>query len=112
MPRQELAAFCKRWQISELALFGSVLRDDFGPESDIDVLVSYLPEARARASWMVTMEEELSQLLGRKADLVSRRGIERSRNYIRRRAILDSAEVIYRQRDEDAFLHWTKERVT
>ncbi len=98
VPRQELADFCKRWQISELALFGSVLRDDFGPESDVDVLVSYLPEAQHGLLEMVTMEEELSQLLGRKADLVSRRGIERSRNYIRRRAILDSAEVIYAAR--------------
>jgi len=95
MPSDELTAFGKRWQISELALFGSVLRDDFGPESDIDVLVSFLPEAEHGLFDMVNMEEELSQLLGRKVDLVSRRGIERSRNYIRRRAILDSAEVIY-----------------
>ncbi|MCY4113779.1 MAG: nucleotidyltransferase family protein [Chloroflexi bacterium] len=98
MPSEELAAFCEHWQISELALFGSVLRDDFGPESDIDVLVSFLPEAEHGLFDMVNMEEELSQLLGRKVDLVSRRGIERSRNYIRRRAILDSAEVIYATR--------------
>ena len=95
MPAQELAAFCERWLISELALFGSVLRDDFGPESDVDVLVSFLPAAEHGLLDMVRMEEELSQLLGRKVDLVNRRGIERSRNYIRRRAILDSAEVIY-----------------
>ena len=93
--QDELAAFCKRWQIAELALFGSVLRDDFGPESDIDVLVSFLPEAKHGLLDLVAMEEELGRLLGRKVDLVSRRGIERSRNYIRRRAILDSAEVIY-----------------
>ena len=95
LPRQDLAAFCKRWQIAELALFGSVLRDDFGPESDIDVLVSFLPEAKHGLLDLVAMEEELGRLLGRKVDLVSRRGIERSRNYIRRRAILDSAKVIY-----------------
>ena len=95
MPSAELAAFCERWQIAESALFGSVLRDDFGPESDIDVLVSFLPDAEHGLFDMVNMEEELGQLLGRKMDLVSRRGIERSRNYIRRRAILDSAEVIY-----------------
>ena len=76
MPSQELAAFCKRRQISELALFGSVLRDDFGPESDIDVLVSFLEEAEHGLFDMIDMEEELSQLLGRKVDLVSRRGIE------------------------------------
>ena len=95
MPSEELAAFCKRWQISELALFGSVLRDDFGPDSDVDVLVRFLPEAEHGLFEMVAMEEELSQLLGRKADLVSRRAVEQSRNYIRRRAILGSAEVIY-----------------
>ena len=95
MPSQEIAAFCERWQITELALFGSVLRDDFGPQSDIDVLVSFLPEAKHGLLDLVAMEEELGRLLGRKVDLVSRRGIERSRNYIRRRAILDSAEVIY-----------------
>ncbi len=80
---QELDAFCKRWQVSELALFGSVLRDDFGPDSDVDVLVRFLPEAQHGLFEMVTMEEELSQLLGRKVDLVSRR------------AVLESAEVIY-----------------
>ena len=95
MPSEELTAFCKRWHISELALFGSVLRDDFGPESDVDVLVSFLPEAEHGLFEMVNMKEELGQLLGRKVDLVSRRGIERSRTYIRRRAILDSAEVVY-----------------
>ena len=72
-----------------------MLRDDFGPESDIDVLVSFLPEAEHGLLDLVAMEEELGRLHGRKVDLVSRRGIERSRNYIRRRAILDSAEVIY-----------------
>ena len=95
MPSEELAAFCKRWQISELALFGSVLRDDFGPESDVDVLISFLPEAEHGLFEMVNMEEELGQVLGRKVDLVSRRGIERSRNYIRRRATLELAQVIY-----------------
>jgi len=95
MPARELAAFCERWQISELALFGSVLRDDFGPESDVDVLVSFLLAAEHGLFELVDMEEELGQLLGRKVDLVDRRAVERSRNYIRRRAILDSAEVIY-----------------
>ncbi len=95
MPAQGLAAFCERWQISELALFGSVLRNDFGPDSDVDLLVSFLPEAEHGLFDMVDMEEELGQLLGRKVDLVDRRAVERSRNYIRRRAILDSAKVIY-----------------
>ena len=98
MPSEKLAGYCKRWHIKELALFGSVLRDDFGPESDIDVLVSFLPEAEHGLFDMVNMEEELGQWLGRKVDLVSRRAVEQSRNYIRRRAVLESAEVIYAAR--------------
>lgn len=95
LPQVGLAAFCRRWRIAELALFGSVLRDDFGPESDIDVLVSFLPEAEHGFFELLDMEEELGQLLGRKVDLVDRRAVERSRNYIRRRAVLESAETIY-----------------
>jgi len=87
--------FCRRWKVTELALFGSVLRDDFGPESDIDILVRFAPDAGTTLFDMVNMEDELSAMFGRNVDLVSRRGIEESRNDIRRRAILDSAEVIY-----------------
>ena len=95
IPREEVETFCRHWQIVELAFFGSVLRDDFGPDSDVDVLVRFNPETRHTLFDMVTMEEELKRILGRKVDLVSRRGIEMSRNYIRRKAILGSAEVIY-----------------
>ena len=95
MPSHELAAFCKRWQISELALFGSVLRDDFGPDSDIDVLVRFHPTATPTLLDLVRMENELSRLLGRKADLVEYAAVEASRNYIRRKAVLQSAETIY-----------------
>lgn len=95
MPSEELAAFCKRWQIAELALFGSVLRDDFRPESDIDVLVRFRPIATPTLLDLVRMENELSRLLGRKADLVEYAAVEASRNYIRRKAVLQSAETIY-----------------
>ncbi|RIK41256.1 MAG: nucleotidyltransferase [Chloroflexi bacterium] len=95
IPREQLAAFCHRWQISEVALFGSVLRDDFGSNSDIDVLVRFQPQARHTLFDMVRMQDELQSILGRKVDLVSRRGIEMSRNYLRKRAILESAEVVY-----------------
>lgn len=95
IPKEEVAAFCRRWQIKELALFGSALRDDFRPDSDVDVLVQFDPEARHTLFDMVFMQEELQRIFGREVDLVSRRGIETSRNYIRRRAILESAEVIY-----------------
>lgn len=90
-----IAKFCQRWKISELAVFGSVLRDDFSPESDVDILVSFAEEADWSLLDHVAMEEELSQLVGRKVDLVSRRGIEHSRNWIRKNAILSGAEQIY-----------------
>lgn len=95
IPREQLATFCHRWQISEVALFGSVLRDDFGPNSDIDVLVRFQPQARPTLFDMVRMQDELQDILGRKVDLVSRRGIEMSRNYLRKKAILEAAEVVY-----------------
>jgi uncharacterized protein len=95
IPREEVGAFCRRWQIKELSLFGSVLRDDFGPDSDVDVLVRFDPEARRTLFDLARMQDELQQILGRNVDLVSRRGIEMSRNYLRRSAILKSAEVVY-----------------
>lgn len=95
IPQEQVAAFCLRWQIAEMAFFGSVLRDDFRPDSDIDVLVRFAPEARHTLFDMVHMQDELQYILGRKVDLVSRRGIEGSRNFIRKKTILESAEVIY-----------------
>ena len=93
--REEIAAFCERWQVTQLAIFGSALREDFGPESDIDLLVSFEEGARHTLFDMVRMEEELKDIFGRKVDLISRRGIERSPNYLRRKAILESAELLY-----------------
>ena len=95
IPREKIAEFCERWKITELALFGSVLRDDFRPDSDVDVLVTFAPEAEWSLFDHVTMEEELSSILGRKVDLISRRAIERSGNWIRRKAILEAAEPFY-----------------
>lgn len=91
----EIAEFCRRWRIRELAVFGSATRADFGPHSDIDLLATFAPDA----SWSLLdhqeMREELMGLLGRDVDLLTRRSVERSDNWIRRRAILDSAEVLY-----------------
>ena len=95
IPTEGIAAFCERWQVTEMALFGSVLRDDFGPDSDIDVLVAFKDSARHTLFDMVRMEEELKSILGREVDLTERVGIERSRNHLRRKAILQSAETIY-----------------
>jgi uncharacterized protein len=95
---EKIAVFCQRWQITELAFFGSVLRDDFRPDSDIDVLVTFAPEVEWSLFDHMAMEEELSSLLGRKVDLVSRHAIERSSNWIRRQAILETAEPFYAAR--------------
>ena len=92
---KKVAAFCQRWKIVELSLFGSVLRDDFRPDSDVDVLVTFAPEADWSLFDHMAMEEELSAAVGRKVDLLSRRAIERSANWIRRQAILESAEPFY-----------------
>ena len=95
IPSERIAAFCERWQVTELALFGSVLRDDFGPDSDIDVLATFREEARHSLFDLVRMERELGSILERDVDLVERADIERSPNYLRRRAILESPETIY-----------------
>ncbi len=92
IPTQELREFCRRWKITEFSFFGSVLRDDFGPDSDLDVLVDFAPEAEWSLLDHVTMEEELAGILARKVDLVTRRAVQRSHNPIRRNAILESAE--------------------
>jgi hypothetical protein len=95
LPDAKPGEFCRKWKIAEFALFGSVLREDFQPGSDIDVLVSFQPHARWSLLDVVEMQDELETMLGRKVDLVERRAIERSENYIRRRYILNSAEPVY-----------------
>ena len=92
---EQLAEFCRRWKVAELALFDSALRSDFTPASDVDLLVTFEPEADWSLLDHVAMEDELSAMLGRKVDLVSRRAIERSSNWIRRKAILETAEPLY-----------------
>jgi len=95
LPYYQIVAFCQRWRITELAIFGSILREDFGPESDIDILVTFAPEVQWSLLDYVEMQDELQTILGRSVDLLSRKSIEGSPNYLRRQAILDAAEVIY-----------------
>jgi uncharacterized protein len=95
LPAERIADFCRQWKISELALFGSVLRDDFRPDSDVDVLVSFSEGTRWSLFDMVRMEEQLEAVVGRKVDLVERRAVELRENYVRRRHILETAEPIY-----------------
>jgi predicted nucleotidyltransferase len=92
---QRIAEFCRRWRIREMALFGSVLREDFRPDSDVDVLVTFEPDAGITFDNRVEMQEEIEEIFRRKVDLVERKLVERSENYIRRRHILQSLEPVY-----------------
>ena len=93
--REKVADFCRRWKITELALFGSLLRDDFRSDSDIDVLVTFAPDAAWRLDDLLDMKEELEAMFGRRVDLVEKRLVESSENYIRRKHILSHLETIY-----------------
>jgi predicted nucleotidyltransferase len=93
--QKHIENFCQRWNISELALFGSILRDDFSLESDIDVLVSFDQSSQTTLFDMVRMQDELSDLFERNVDLISRKGIEQSKNSLRREEIINSLEVVY-----------------
>ncbi len=95
LDQDRIAAFCRRWKVIELALFGSALRSDFRPDSDVDVMVTFAPDADPSLYDLTVMEEELGQIFERRVDVVDRRGVEQSRNWIRRQAVLESAEVIY-----------------
>lgn len=95
LDQAQIAEFCQRWRIEELALFGSVLRDDFGPSSDVDVMVTFAEGARWGLFDLAAMEDELEVMFGRGVDLIERSAVEQSHNWIRRRAILGSAEPVY-----------------
>ena len=92
-----IEAFCKRRHVAELALFGSVLRDDFNAHSDIDVLVVF-GSGEKPGFRFITMATELSRLFGRRVDVLTRSSVEQSANYIRRKGILEAAKVIYTAR--------------
>jgi hypothetical protein len=95
IPLAAIASFCQQWGIAELAFFGSVLREDFNAESDIDLLATFRSDVRYTLFDLTTMIDELSALFGRPVDLLDRRALEESENYIRRKVILGSAEVFY-----------------
>lgn len=90
-----LKEFCKLHRISEMGLFGSVLRDDFNPESDVDIIVTYSEECSHSLFDVVRMKDELREIFGREVDLVNRRAVEKSRNQFRRESILSDILVIY-----------------
>jgi predicted nucleotidyltransferase len=92
LPRRKITEFCKRWSITEFSLFGSVLREDFRPDSDIDVLISIDPEAHVSLFEIAQMQIELENMFKRPVDLVEKEGL---RNPYRRREILSTAQIIY-----------------
>jgi len=92
LPEDKIVDFCRRWKVVELALFGSVLRDDFRPDSDIDVLITFQPDAPWSLLDIVQMQEELKSIFGREIDIVEKEAI---RNPFRRHEILNHMEVVY-----------------
>ena len=95
VPRKQISKFCKKWKVRKLSLFGSVLSDSFQSNSDIDVLITLDEGTTCTLFDLVRMQNELKEIFGREVDIISRRGIESSKNYIRRNAILASAEAVY-----------------
>lgn len=95
IPKDKIAEFCRRWKVTEFALFGSVLRDDFRPDSDVDVLVTFSPGTQWRFYHLLDMKDELEAIFGRPVDVVEKRLVEHSENYIRRRHILENMETVY-----------------
>ncbi len=93
--RERVAAWCRKWNVQMLEVFGSILRFDFRDDSDVDFLYTFRPGAPIPGFAMYHMEEELKAIVGREIDLVSRKWIARSKNWIRRKSILDSARVLH-----------------
>jgi predicted nucleotidyltransferase len=89
---QRIAEFCRKWRITEFALFGSVLRDDFGPDSDVDVLVTFAADAPWSLWDLVDVQDELMRIFGRNVDVVSKRALK---NPYRRYEILTTRQVVY-----------------
>jgi predicted nucleotidyltransferase len=95
LPMQEITAFCRRWSIARLEVFGSALRDDFRPDSDLDLVATYAPQARWSLLDRVRMKHELEDLVGRQVDLLNRRALEKAKCPSRAAAILAEAQPLY-----------------
>jgi len=92
IPEKKIRSFCRRWKISEFALFGSILREDFRPDSDVDVLVSFAADAHWSLWDLTEIQQELEAIFGRSVDLVENGTL---RNPFRRQAILSTKQVVY-----------------
>lgn len=95
IPKAQLEQFCRQWKITELALFGSVLRADFRPDSDVDLLVTFASDAHWSLLDHVRMEAEMTKLIGRPVDMLTKRSVEKSYNWLLKQEILQSAQVLY-----------------
>ena len=95
IPEREIAAFCKRWEVTELSLFGSAVRDDFSAESDVDALISFSSQSEWGLFDHIQMRQELNIIFGRNVDLITHRALEQSQNELLRAEILESTQVIY-----------------
>jgi uncharacterized protein len=95
IPKDKLGDFCRRWKVAGLSLFGSAIRDDFRPDSDVDLLVAFASGVVRGFDELLTMKEELEALFERPVDLVERRLVETSENYIRRKHILSHLVPLY-----------------
>jgi len=102
LDERKIADFCARWRVARLELFGSVLTDAFRPESDVDMLVTFQPDADWGLLDHAAIEEDLGALLGRRVDLLTRRSVERSANPIRRASILSNATPLFTAPDSVA----------
>lgn len=95
IPAEQFAQFCQRWRIRQLALFGSALRDDFRPDSDLDMLVTFAPDAKWSLFDHIQMQSELERLFKRRVDLISRSALEQSPNWLLRDEILKTARIVF-----------------
>ena len=95
LDREKIRVFCQKWKIVEFSLFGSVLTNEFRPDSDVDVLVTFAKDAKWKLWDIDEAEQELANIIGRSVDLVERVSVERSSNYLRRNHILNHARPFY-----------------
>ena len=97
IPKKKIGDFCDRWKVVEFSLFGSILREDFRPDSDVDVLVTFTADAQVSLFDLVEMQDELKVIFKRDVDLVEKQAIVESPNYIRRKNILANTRIVYAQ---------------
>ena len=95
IPLEEIKPLCERWQITEFAVFGSITSSKFTENSDIDILITFANDSKPTLFDMIQMNTEFEAILGRKVDLLTRRSVENSPNYIRKKDILNSMKVVY-----------------